>query len=50
MTNAVDNLLRLQRIAEQTVPLFLNVPLRDVPEDRVLRNFDVYDVALNHAG
>ena len=36
-------------ISEQTVPLVLNRPTPDVPSDRRLRNFDVFDLALNHA-
>jgi phosphonoacetate hydrolase len=35
-------------LSEQRVPLYLNRPLRDVPHERRLRNFDVFDVALNH--
>ena len=36
-------------ISEQTVPLLLTRPLRDVPGDQRLRNFDIFDLALNHA-
>jgi len=35
-------------LSEQTVPLLLNRPTRDVPRDRRLRNFDIFDLALNH--
>ena len=36
-------------ISEQKVPLLLNRKLDGVPADRRLRNFDVFDLALNHA-
>jgi len=36
-------------LSEQTVPLVLNRPTRDVPATRRLRNFDAFDLALNHA-
>jgi phosphonoacetate hydrolase len=35
-------------ISEQTVPLLLSRPTPDVPAARRLRNFDVFDLALNH--
>jgi len=35
-------------ISEQTVPLLLSRPVPGVPADRRLRNFDVFDLALNH--
>jgi phosphonoacetate hydrolase len=35
-------------ISEQTVPLLLNRPTGGVPSDRRLRNFDIFDLALNH--
>jgi len=35
-------------VTEQRVPLILTRPT-DLPQDRRLRNFDVFDVALNHA-
>ncbi|TWT03105.1 phosphonoacetate hydrolase [Reyranella sp. CPCC 100927] len=35
-------------LSEQKVPLLFNRTLRDVPADRRLRNFDVFDLALNH--
>lgn len=35
-------------ITEQTVPLLLNRPTAGLPSDRRLRNFDVFDLALNH--
>ena len=35
-------------ISEQTVPLLLNRPTPGVPAARRLRNFDVFDLALNH--
>lgn len=33
----------------QRVPLLVNRPVRDLPAGRRLRNFDIFDVALNHA-
>jgi phosphonoacetate hydrolase len=36
-------------ITEETVPLIVNRPV-SLPEGRRLRNFDVFDIALNHAG
>jgi phosphonoacetate hydrolase len=36
-------------IAEQKVPLILNRKLRDLDASRRLRNFDAFDLALNHA-
>jgi phosphonoacetate hydrolase len=36
-------------LSEQTVPLVFNQPLADLPEARRLRNFDIFDLALNHA-
>ena len=35
-------------LSEQKVPLLFNRTLRDVPADRRLRNFDVFDLVLNH--
>jgi phosphonoacetate hydrolase len=35
-------------VSEQKVPLLFNRPLRDVPAARRVRNFDVFDLALNH--
>jgi phosphonoacetate hydrolase len=35
-------------ISEQTVPLLLNRPSRSLPGDRRLRNFDIFDLALNY--
>ncbi len=35
-------------LTEQTVPLLLN-RRTDVPDGASLRNFDIYDLALNHA-
>lgn len=35
-------------ISEQTVPLLLNRPTKGIPGDRRLRNFDIFDLALNH--
>jgi phosphonoacetate hydrolase len=35
-------------LSEQKVPLLFNRPLRDVAPGRRLRNFDVFDLALNH--
>ncbi len=35
-------------ISEQTVPLLLNRPTAGAPSDRRLRNFDIFDLALNH--
>ena len=37
-----------QRYAEQNVPLLVNRKT-DWPVDRALRNFDIFDVAINHA-
>lgn len=34
-------------VSEQTVPLIFNCPLYNLP-DRRLRNFDIFDLALNH--
>jgi len=34
-------------LSTQTVPLIVNRPVRDLPTDQRLRNFDVFDVALN---
>lgn len=36
-------------ISEQRVPLILNRPLRGLDTGRRLRNFDAFDLALNHA-
>ena len=36
-------------LTEQTVPLVFSRPLGAVPEPRRLRNFDIFDLALNHA-
>jgi phosphonoacetate hydrolase len=33
-------------LAEQTVPMIVNRPV-SLPPGRILRNFDVFDVALN---
>lgn len=35
-------------LAEQRVPFILNRPVTDVPASRRLRNFDIFDVALNN--
>jgi phosphonoacetate hydrolase len=35
-------------ISEQTVPLLLNRPTRGLPAARRPRNFDIFDLALNH--
>jgi len=35
-------------ISEQTVPLVFSRPVVDLEPERRLRNFDIYDVALNH--
>ena len=35
-------------VSEQTVPLVFNKPVTDLEPTRRLRNFDIYDVALNH--
>jgi phosphonoacetate hydrolase len=37
-------------ISEQKVPLLFNRPLHGVAPSRRLRNFDVFDLALNHVG
>ena len=36
-------------VSEQLVPLLFNRPLTDVDPRRRLRNFDIFDLALNHA-
>ncbi|MEM7222275.1 MAG: phosphonoacetate hydrolase [Pseudomonadota bacterium] len=36
-------------ITTQRVPLLVNRPVKDLPAERRLRNFDIFDVALNHA-
>src|SRR5262249_25544016 len=36
-------------LSEQRVPLMLNRPVHGLAENRRLRNFDIFDVALNHA-
>jgi len=36
-------------VSEQKIPLLLNRPLHGVDPNRRLRNFDVFDLALNHA-
>ena len=36
-------------ISEQLVPLLFNRPRVDVDPQRRLRNFDIFDLALNHA-
>ncbi len=36
-------------LSEQRVPLLLNRPTPPLGAERRLRNFDVFDVALNHA-
>jgi phosphonoacetate hydrolase len=36
-------------VSEQKIPLLFNRRLRDVGPGRRLRNFDVFDLALNHA-
>lgn len=35
-------------VTEQTVPLIVTKPLQELPGGRQLRNFDIFDVALNH--
>ena len=35
-------------VSEQKVPLLFNRALRGIPSERRLRNFDVFDLALNH--
>jgi phosphonoacetate hydrolase len=35
-------------ISEQKVPLLFNRPVDGVPSDRRLRNYDVFDLTLNH--
>ena len=37
-------------VSEQKVPLLFNRALQGVDPRRRLRNFDVFDLALNHAG
>ena len=36
-------------MAEQQVPLLVNRPCPDLPTGRTLRNFDIFDVVMNHA-
>jgi phosphonoacetate hydrolase len=36
-------------VSEQTVPLYCNRPVAGIEPDRRLRNFDAFDIALNHA-
>ncbi|MEP3246563.1 MAG: phosphonoacetate hydrolase [Sneathiella sp.] len=36
-------------ISEQRVPLLCNRPVNGLDESRALRNFDIFDLALNHA-
>ncbi len=36
-------------VSEQRVPLLCNRPVTDLNEGRRLRNFDIFDLALNHA-
>lgn len=35
-------------VSEQVVPLILSRPVKGLSRDRRLRNFDIYDLALNH--
>jgi phosphonoacetate hydrolase len=35
-------------LSEQVVPMLINRPVHDIPEQRRLRNFDVLDLAFNH--
>jgi phosphonoacetate hydrolase len=35
--------------SEQDVPLIVNRPVRGLPPERKLRNFDAFDLALNYA-
>ena len=35
-------------LSEQRVPFIVNRPAADLPDTRRLRNFDIFDVALNH--
>jgi len=35
-------------LSEQRVPFLLNRPTTNLSPDRILRNFDIIDVALNH--
>jgi len=35
-------------VTEQTVPLIVTKPVQELPGGRQLRNFDIFDVALNH--
>ena len=37
-------------LTEQKVPLLMNKPSPGLDDDRRLRNFDIFDVALNFAG
>jgi phosphonoacetate hydrolase len=35
-------------LSEQRVPLIINSPVTTLPAERPLRNFDIFDVAINH--
>jgi phosphonoacetate hydrolase len=37
-------------ISEQRVPLLMNRPVGQLPVNLRLRNFSIFDLALNHAG
>jgi phosphonoacetate hydrolase len=37
-------------LSEQKVPLLFNRPLRGLDAGRRVRNFDIFDLALNHTG
>jgi len=37
-------------VSEQRVPLVVTRPIDDIDAGRRLRNFDIFDIALNHAG
>ncbi|MEX2296770.1 MAG: phosphonoacetate hydrolase, partial [Dongiaceae bacterium] len=36
-------------VSEQRVPLYCNRPVEGIAANRILRNFDAFDIALNHA-
>jgi phosphonoacetate hydrolase len=38
----------MNAMAELTVPLWFNGKIRGIPGKPRLRNFDIFDVALNH--
>ena len=35
-------------LSEQRVPFLLNCPTLDLPADQLIRNYDIFEIALNH--